>query len=425
MKRIHVLVSAYACDPNVGSEPGVGWNWTRQIARFAEAWVVTRANNREAIEAFLAQNPMPNVHWVYFDLPRWARWWKKGRRGIQLYYYLWQAGAYFVAKRLRRQTHFDLIHHVTFVNYWMPSFLSLLPVPFLWGPVGGGDTTPAPFLKTFSLRGRIFERARGFILRLGERDPFVRATARRARVALATTPQTAARLEALGVREVRLLSQVALPQEEIQFLKTIPLPAGETFRFVSIGSLLHLKGFHLGLAAFAQAGREFLNAEYWLIGDGPERKRLEQLADVLGVRARVRFFGALPRKQVFERLAECHALAHPSLHDSGGWAVAEAMAAGRPVICLDWGGPGLQVTEETGFKIFPRTPEQTVRELSQSMLALLGSPGLCAQLGQAAQTRIADEFAWDIRGRQIREFYAKALEPAVIELDDPPSPNRL
>jgi hypothetical protein len=92
-----VLLSAYACEPGKGSEPGVGWNWVRQIAPFAEVWVITRSNNREAIEKALAEEPLPNVHWVYFDLPRWARFWKKGQRGVHLYYYLWQVGIYFLA----------------------------------------------------------------------------------------------------------------------------------------------------------------------------------------------------------------------------------------------------------------------------------------------------------------------------------------
>jgi hypothetical protein len=94
-----VLLSAYACEPGKGSEPGVGWSWVRQIARFAEVWVITRANNRGTIEKALREEPLPNVHWVYFDLPRWARFWKKGQRGVHLYYYLWQVGIYFLARQ--------------------------------------------------------------------------------------------------------------------------------------------------------------------------------------------------------------------------------------------------------------------------------------------------------------------------------------
>ena len=75
--RPRVLLSAYACEPVKGSEPGVGWNWVRQLSQFAEVWVLTRANNRNSIEAAIAEHPLPHVHFVYYDLPRWMSFWKR------------------------------------------------------------------------------------------------------------------------------------------------------------------------------------------------------------------------------------------------------------------------------------------------------------------------------------------------------------
>ena len=400
-----VLLSAYACEPGRGSEPGVGWRWTKQIARFAEVWVITRANNREAIEKALKEAPLPNVHWVYFDLPRWARFWKKGQRGIHLYYYLWQIGIYPVARRLHREVRFDLAHHVTFVNYWMPSFLAWLPVPFIWGPVGGGESAPQAFYKTFSWRGKLYERLRDLARWLGEHDPFTRITAKKAALALATTPETAARLKRLGAPRVEILSQVALSDEEISLLGNLPPRAGNPFRLLSLGRLLHWKGFHLGLQAFARFVRDFPESEYWLIGNGPERRNLERLAQRLGVAEKVRFWGALPREEALGKLAEVEVLVHPSLHDSGGWACVEAMAAGRPVICLDLGGPALQVTEETGFKIPAHTPEQAVAEMAEAMRRLAMDGTLRQYMGEAARRQVREAFSWERKGEEIRYIY--------------------
>lgn len=404
--KLKVLLSAYACEPSKGSEPGVGWTWVQAIASFVnEACVITRANNREIIEKTLARDPMPNVHWVYFDLPRGVRLWKKGQRGVHLYYYLWQVGVYFLAHRLHRQVGFDLIHHVTFGTYWMPSFLSLLPVPFVWGPVGGGESAPRPFYRTFSMRGRLYEYLRDLTRWFGEHDPFVRLAPKRAAVALAKARETAERLKAMGARHIVLLSEVAWPKDEIERLAVTPMHIGDPFRLFSVGRLLHWKGFHLGLEAFGRFVREFPRSEYWLIGDGPERRNLERLAKRLGVADRVRFFGALPRDDVLRRLAECDVLVHPSLHDSGGWACVEAMAAGRPVICLDLGGPALQVTGETGFKIPARTPEQTVTEMAEAMLRLARDPDLRERMGKAARRRVREAFSWERRAREIYEIY--------------------
>lgn len=407
---MRVFISAYACEPGKGSEPGVGWNWGRQIACIAdEVWVITRANNRPVIEEALKEDSLPNVHWVYFDLPRWARFWKKGQRGVHLYYYLWQVGIYFLARRLHQTVKFDLIHHVTFVNYWMPSFLALLPVPFIWGPVGGGESAPWTFYRTFSWRGRIYEYLRSGIRWFGEHDPFVRMTARRAAVTLATTEETARRGKALGASRVEVVSQVALPAEEIQQLAAIPAHTGNPFRLLSLGRLLHWKGFHLGLRAFARFVREFPRSEYWLVGDGPERRNLERLAQELGVAEKVRFWGALPRAEALKKLAECDVLVHPSLHDSGGWVCVEAMAAGRPVICLDLGGPALQVTGENGFKIPARTPEQAVEEMAEAMLKLARNPELRLRMGEAARRRVREEFSWERRGEQVACIYERIL----------------
>ncbi len=404
-----VLLSAYACEPGKGSEPGVGWNWVKQISRFAEVWVITRANNQKVIEKALMEEPLPNVHWVYFDLPRWISFWKRGQRRVHLYYYLWQVGIYFLARQLHRKVEFDLVHHVTFGNYWLPSFLSLLPVPFIWGPVGGGESAPRAFYRTFSWRGRVYEFLRNLARWLGEHDPFTRMTARKAAVSLTKSNETTKRLRQLGTKNILLLFEVALSITEIAELANLPSRRANPFRLISLGRLLHWKGFHLGLQAFARLVRDFPESEYWLVGDGPERKNLERLVQKLGVAEKVRFFGALPRSEALKKLAECDVLVHPSLHDSGGWVCVEAMAAGRPVICLDLGGPALQVTEETGFKIQANSPEQVVGDIAHAMIRIAGDSDLRGQMGEAARRRVLKEFSWEQRGEEIQVIYLGAL----------------
>jgi glycosyltransferase involved in cell wall biosynthesis len=402
---LRVLVSAYACEPDKGSEPGVGWNWVRQISRFHELWVITRANNQELIEKALAKKPLPNVHWVYFDLPRWARFWKKGERGLHAYYYLWQIGAYFVVRKLHRRVDFNLGHHVTFVNYWMPSFLGLLPIPFIWGPVGGGESAHRSFWGSFSFRGKAHEVLRDLVRSLAQRDPFVRLTARRAAVGLATTPQTEERLRALGCRQVLVFSEAGVPRRELEELGALPIREGGALRFLSLGRLLHWKGFELGLRAFAQFAGRCPMSEYWIVGDGPERKRLENLAQSLGVASMVRFCGMIPRSEALGSLAGCDVLVHPSLHDSGGWVCLEAMAAGRPVVCLDLGGPGLQVTEESGIKVSALSPGQVVRDLAEAFYKLASDPELRARLSLGARKRVEEHFDWDKKGLFMTRLY--------------------
>ncbi len=167
--------------------------------------------------------------------------------------------------------------------------------------------------------------------------------------------------------------------------------------------LLHWKGLHLSLRAFAQA--KLTDAAYWIVGDGAERERLEALADEFGIASQLTFFGRLSRDDTLQKLGASHVLVHPSLHDSGGWVCLEAMAAGRPVICLDLGGPAVQVTAATGFVIPACNPEQAVMGIANAMQRLAADTTLRGHMGKAGQQRVREQFAWEVKGRLLAQCY--------------------
>ncbi|OGW85212.1 MAG: hypothetical protein A3A81_02165 [Omnitrophica bacterium RIFCSPLOWO2_01_FULL_45_10b] len=415
-----VFVSAYACEPGKGSEPGVGWNWVKQIARFHEVWVITRLNNRGSIERALAKKPMPNVHWIYFDLPFWTRFWKRGQYGVHLYYYFWQIGIYFVAKRLNKEVRFDVIHHVTFGNYYIPSFLGLLPFPFVWGPVGGGESAPPGFWRSFGLQGRTLEIFRDLGRTFTTIDPITRYVARKASLAIAATEQTATRLVRLGTRKVVVWPQVGMNNEQIRYFSTFRIQNPLPFRIISIGRLIHWKGFHLSLEAFARFQKIYPDTEYWFVNDGPEVVKLKKIAGNLITQNKVVFWGKLPAlKDVYEKLNQCHVLVHPALHEAFGNVCLEAMAAGRPVICLDLGGPAIQVTKGTGFKVSAVTPEQVVNDLASAMLKLAQDSELRIRMGEAGRKRVAEHFSWDKKGEMISQVYKEIVSKNTKSTDIP------
>jgi glycosyltransferase involved in cell wall biosynthesis len=405
-----VLLSAYACEPNQGSEPGIGWNWVIQAARFHEVWVITRRSNREAIEAKLDRAPLPGVHWIYVDLPAWARFWKKGQRGLRTYYHLWQAAGWLAARRLHAEIKFDVAHHVTFGTYWLPSFLALLPIPFIWGPVGGGESCPYEFVRPLSLVNRTGELLRDYGRRWAEHSPLIGMTARRAKIVFATTEESGERVAFLKPCRVEILSHVALSREDQLILERLPPRSGRPFRLASIGRLIYWKGFHIGLEAFASLLQDLPDSQYMIIGEGPERQRLEILAIDLGIGESVLFCGHLSRNEVHSKLAECDVLVHPSFHDSGGYVCVEAMAAGRPVVCLNLGGPALQVTDDTGFKIKAQEPRQAIKEFSDALRVLALDSELRLEMGRAAQQRVRDHFRWDLKGDYMKQVYAEVFQ---------------
>jgi len=399
-------MSAYACEPNKGSEPGVGWNWAREMSRWHDVWLLTRANNQPTIEAALRPGDSANLHWVYFDLPPWARFWKKGGRGIQAYYYLWQLAAWRVGARLQRQIGFDLLHHVTFGKYWVPSCLSFLPVKSLLGPLGGGESTPRALAGSFSRRGVWFERKRNLVRAVAGWDPVLRATLRRASLLAATTEESRQVLESLGAVRVVVEPQCGVTGEELEFFGRFPLRAERPFRLISIGRLLHWKGFHLGLEAFAKFQRACPESEYWIVSSGPEAEALKRLAAELGVASRVTFWGRLPTlAEVYDKLAQADVLVHPAVHEAFGNVCLEALAAGRPLICLDAGGPALQVTEQCGFKAPVGSRKQAVEGMTEAMERLYRDPELRLRMGAAARARARTEFHWTHKAERMNALY--------------------
>jgi glycosyltransferase involved in cell wall biosynthesis len=403
---MRVLISAYACEPGRGSEPGVGWNLVRHLSALDDLTVVTRANNEPQIREALATEPLPGVEWVFVDLPAWARWWKRGGRGVQLYYYLWQRMAYRQVRRQYGGATFDVAHHVTFVKFWSPSWMYRVARAFVWGPVGGGEDAPAAFRRRFSTRGQVYELLRDIARGLASLDPSLRATARHACRTFVTTMRTGARIEALGGHDIEQLWESGLTEDELARLDA-PVRSEGPLRFVSMGRLLHLKGFDLGLEAFARA--RIADAEFWIVGDGPERARLELLSGDLGIAEKVRFLGAVPRAQALDALASCDVLVHPSLHDSGGWVCVEAMASRRPVICLDLGGPATQVTSECGFVVSADSPDASIDEMARAMREV-GPADVREGMGQAARERAA-EFLWSKRADFFHGVYMDVSSP--------------
>jgi glycosyltransferase involved in cell wall biosynthesis len=275
--------------------------------------------------------------------------------------------------------------------------------------VVGAQSASKAFRKTFARFPRIQEAARSCVRLLARFDPLMRWTARRTTLAVASSEEAKAHLLRLGCKEAVLLPSVGMSDEEIDRLKPAQVSERTTVRFLSLGRLLAFKAVSLALEAFAETRSRFPQTELWIIGDGPERGRLMQLAQELSVQYAVEFKGWLPRRELTQHLASCDALVYLCLRGANSMACLEAMAAGLPVICLDLGGPALQVNDKSGVKVKAESPEQVMNDLAGAMRLLAGNSGLRQRMGEAARERVRDEFRWEARAEAMCEIYAQVL----------------
>ena len=394
---MRVLLSAYACEPGKGSEPGVGWNWARMVAEDHETAVLTRSNNRASIEVALAADPQPNLRFIYVAPPRWLTWWKRGHRGVRLYYLLWQVWALAAAARAHRERPFDLVHHVTFANAYTPALVCLLPVPFVWGPVGGATRPCWRLAGEWGPRGVAYE-----LLRAGRRgigrwlDPFMRLTWSRATCILTQNHETRRWLPSSTRARCRVVPNGGYDARQ---LVRIPTRRGGDVRAVTPARLVHLKGVSLAVRALAAAG--LADVELTVVGDGPERERLERLARQ--IRVKVRFTEWLPQAKLFELLARSDVLLFPSLHDECGFVVIEAMAHGVVPVVVANGGPPL-VAGDAGLSVPFGSRAVMVEALAGHLRALAADPELRSALQARARQR-AKRFEWQARVAEIRTVY--------------------
>jgi glycosyltransferase involved in cell wall biosynthesis/thymidylate kinase len=405
--RKKVLVSAYACEPGRGSEPGVGWRMCEAISRECDAWIITRKNNRAAIEREMAKNPHPNMHFSYVDLPPWARFWKKGERGVRIYYYLWQFVAWWKARKLMRNVKFDIAQHVTFVNDYMGTFLALLPIPFIWGPIGSPGKRPGQVWN--SLFKRIVER-REFYFKNCVRalDPLLWLSAIRAKLVIGINNEISTRFPISVLTKHRYISHTAIGVERTLVATDAKSDYHDAeFRVVSVGRLMRLKGFEMTVRAFEKLARNNPKSRLLIVGDGPLRESLEQLTVDLRIADKVEFVGLVPRTEALSLMRRGHVFLFPSF-EAEGMVVPEALAQGLPVVCLNYGGPGKMVTPACGFAIEVDSQDRMIEKLSDALVLLANDQDLWRRMSDAARRHVEENYLWENRHLTIRKWYAMA-----------------
>jgi glycosyltransferase involved in cell wall biosynthesis len=312
------------------------------LARIADVWVVTRENNQRAIEAALPQVPeREHLRFVYVDLPERLRFWKRGHRRARLYYLIWQAMMVREARRIDSEVGFDVVWHLTMSTVWLGSLAPLLRKPFVFGPVGGGVGTPWRLVAALGAKGTVHDVGRAAARSVARyANPLARLAWRRARLILVQNPNTRDWLPGRVRSRVEVFPHIVL--EEATWTQISPARPSRLQHHGRVamyaGRLLPWKGVSLAIRAVA------LLPEWQLLvcGDGPDEARLRDIALNAGVTDRVTFLGSLPRDDLLRLMREQTDLfLFPSLHDEGGWVIAEALACDLPVVCLNWGGPAV------------------------------------------------------------------------------------
>ena len=407
-ETLKVFLSAYACEPDKGSEPGVGWRWANGLASRVDLLVLTRKSNRDAIEkavaALPAGDPLKLVRFTYHDLSKSCLWLKKrGLLPTMAYYALWQWTACRRFARLADEA--DVIHHLTFCTLLCPGFWKPKNAKFVIGPVGAPLVNPHYYSLFGSLERQ--QRLRGWLMERYHWLPWLDRLLKRASAIVPANSDTKQLLEKRPYHIQETMLDTGAPEAPIATAAGSP---DGVFRMMYAGQLERRKGLELSLRALAKvSASSTFPWEFHVFGKGPDMTRLQNMAHQLHLSERVKFHGAVPQSELMNRFGQMDAFLFTSIRDTSAGVNLEAMAHGLPIICIAHQGVGDITDEACAERIEPGTIKMTVQALADSIIRMAENPIRRQQLGLAAAMRAKTKFSWNEKFDRMVQVYEEAI----------------
>lgn len=408
MTRQKIFISAYACEPGQGSEIGVGWHWVLEMSKYFELWVLTRRSNQHTIEPWIAEHPeYSHIHFLYFDLPKWARFWKKGLRGVRTYYNLWQWLTNGIVRRTMMENNIRIFHHLTYGNVlWKVSSYGQKQF-FIWGPAGGVETIPEEYTCHYPRKMQLVEKLRRLMAGNLNFNAGFKHRCKCADLILCKTDILRQYIPENYRDKAVLFTDVAV-DNLLNVPAVVECDPKKRVEFITVGRLDPWRGFDLTIEAFAKATAKNKNIHLTIIGKGADRERLETLINKLNLKEEVTMAGAVSMERYQEYMRNCDVVVNASLKEGAVTVSFDSMAMGKPLICIDTTGYTRYFSPEYA-EIIQRTDRNTtIQSLADSMIKLTDSH-LRFEMGRKAQNA-GNKFTWENRGKEIESVISKVLK---------------
>ena len=395
MNKLKIFVSAYACEPYKGSEPGIGWNFVNEMAKYHEVHVLTRANNQESIEKDKVHE---NLHFHYYDLPKAIAFWKKGKRGYQLYYYLWQIFIYFNFKNFINTNNFDIIHHLTFGANWMPSLLMMSKPKTIFGPVGSEDIYK-PILNSLPLKTKIKEFVRSGVkfffyyleptrwMTIISADKILNHSSK---YALYQYPK-------FLQHKVQDHVQTGLNTEEDEykaFTSKLEKKSTDKIRLIIASELIAWKGVVISSEIFALIAKERDDVELVILGDGPQKKEMQKIFKTFNVEEKVVFKGFVSKQVLMQELYEADILLYPAYHHGLATIILQSMYAYLPIVSMCGDIISDTVESKCGVVGCGDSMQEIKENFTFKTLELINSQELRDTLAYKGREMVKNTFEW-------------------------------
>ena len=403
MSRLRILLLGPDCDPEEVSIPFVTYCHAAALAQLHDITLVARESVDRALRR--ANAPFRAIEVVRTPgLDRTFDWCFRNifrsnynTQVVTAFHYPfsvgfeWKAWGQFRHRILAGE--FDVVLRLVPMTPSLPSpfafFLRKGPIPFVLGPLNGGLPWPAGFTQLQEQREWIsgLRKAYRFL-------PFARSTYRHAAAIIAASSQTYS--EFVRYRDKLFFVPEPGIGSSVCFGNSRSSDPGSKLELIFVGGLVPRKACDLALRAAAPLLRSGV-ARFTVVGDGPERNRLEQLARSLQIEEAVAFCGWVKHAEVLSRMRSADVLVFPTLRDNGAGVVFEALATGAVPVVVDFGGPGDTVLPSVGYKVPLTNEREMIAQIERILTGLAQDRDLLNRLREQGMTYARECLTWDAK----------------------------
>jgi len=406
MGRLRILVLGPDCDPEKVSIPFVTYSHAAALAQLHDVTLVARAPFEDALRRakaafrFIEVVRMPWLERIYaWSLRRIFRYNYTSQALTAFGYPFALAFEWRAWRQLRHRifaAEFDVVLRLVPMTAVLPSpfgfFLRNGPIPFVIGPINGG----LPYVQGFSQAKNEKQWISG-LRNLYRFLPFARSTYRNAAAIIVASSQTYAEFAAYRDK-LFFVPEPGIGRSLCSDDVRTTEPAAK-LKLIFVGGLIPCKACDLALRAAAPLLRNNL-ASFSILGDGPQRSRLEQLARSLGIEKAVSFCGWVTHTETLSRLRSADVMVFPSVRDFGAGVVFEALGSGAVPVVADFGGPGDIVHPRVGYKVALTNESQMVSEIEKILTELAGNRHLLNRLRQQGISYALEHLTWDAKAQR-------------------------
>lgn len=408
---LKILINAYACSPNMGSEPGMAWNWVSNLAKFCELYIITEGEFREKIEEVVPTLEQgKNMHFYYNPVTDEIRkmCWNQGDWRFYKYYREWQWKTYLMAKEICSSEHIDVLHQLNMIGFREPGYLWKLSkesdVPFVWGPIGGLKQFPLAYLQGAGLKMKLFNRLKN-ILNVWQlkHEKRVDEALKTARLLISSIPDSYR-----AIKKYKGLESIVIPETGCFLSEDIPTDRFDEkeLHVMWVGKFDFRKQLPLALRAIAIANNPNIVLEIYGGGSDEQIASAKRVADLLGITEKVVWHGNQPNDVVMNAMHKAQVFFFTSVSEDTSTVVLEAVSNRLPVLCFDACGMAAVIDDKVGRKVALSNPAQSATDFAKLLNDLEHDRNLLKQLSENCKQR-QTELSWEEKAKTMVEWYEK------------------